>query len=156
MAAEGVLGAASTAHAPPCTPSSSPVQGKQVLQDGIGRAPEEEEQVDPAVARSFLTQPAKLLALGTPLLEGLKRQEGVRPLSWWALQAGFPAMPPRGRGRIGGGEADGQASQAVSIGRTSLAVRHGGPLCTLLAEAPPGCRSLSAWAALTTRGRSLR
>lgn len=66
--------------APPCnsrapTPPThhAPLQGKQVLQDGIGRAPEQEEEADPALARSFLAEPAKLLGLGTPLLEGLKR-----------------------------------------------------------------------------------
>ncbi|KAL4444307.1 hypothetical protein ABPG75_012044 [Micractinium tetrahymenae] len=56
------------------------VKGKQVLQDGIGRAPEEEEAVVPALARSFLAEPAKLLALGTPLLEGLKSSAGVQQL----------------------------------------------------------------------------
>lgn len=49
------------------------VQGKQVLSDGIGRAPEEEHEVDPAAARAFLLDPARLLNLGTPLLEKLKR-----------------------------------------------------------------------------------
>jgi uncharacterized protein YjbK len=55
-------------------------QGKQVLQDGIGRAPEEEEGVDPAAARSFLSDPAQLLNLGTPLLESLKSSTGVQQL----------------------------------------------------------------------------
>lgn len=56
------------------------VKGKQVLQDGIGRAPEEEEATDPAAARAFLSEPCKLLNLGTPLLEGLKRSTGVEEL----------------------------------------------------------------------------
>lgn len=56
------------------------VKGKQVLQDGIGRAPEEEEPADPSLARSFLADPAKLLGLGTPLLEGLKSSTGVQEL----------------------------------------------------------------------------
>ncbi|EFN57892.1 hypothetical protein CHLNCDRAFT_29986 [Chlorella variabilis] len=56
------------------------VKGKQVLKDGIGRAPEEEETVDPAAARAFLTDPDRLLNLGTPLLEGLKSSTGVQQL----------------------------------------------------------------------------
>lgn len=56
------------------------VKGKQVLQDGIGRAPEQEEEADPVLARSFLAEPAKLLGLGTPLLEGLKSSTGVHEL----------------------------------------------------------------------------
>lgn len=56
------------------------VKGKQVLQDGIGRAPEEEEAVGPAAARAFFTNPAQLLSLGTPLLEGLKSSTGVTEL----------------------------------------------------------------------------
>lgn len=51
-------------------------QGKQVLSDGIGRAPEEEHEVDPVAARAFLTDPALLLNLGTPLLEKVKRWVG--------------------------------------------------------------------------------
>lgn len=35
-------------------PTATLLQGKQVLKDGIGRAPEEEEPVDPALARQFL------------------------------------------------------------------------------------------------------
>lgn len=56
------------------------IKGKQVLKDGIGRAPEEEEPVDPALARQFLQDPAKLLHLGTPLLENLKSSLGVSQL----------------------------------------------------------------------------
>ena len=38
------------------------VKGKQVLKDGIGRAPEEEEDVDPAAAREFIKDSSALLA----------------------------------------------------------------------------------------------
>jgi hypothetical protein len=49
------------------------VQGKQVLKDGIGRATEVEEAVDPAAARSFLEHPEQLLELDSPLMQNAKR-----------------------------------------------------------------------------------
>lgn len=46
-------------------------QGKQILQDGIGRASEVEEDVpDAAAARAWLSQPDAMLA-ASPLLQGL-------------------------------------------------------------------------------------
>ena len=45
-----------------------------MLQDGIGRSPEEEEPVDPAAAREFVRDPARLLAHASPLIDKLKRQ----------------------------------------------------------------------------------
>ena len=47
--------------------------GAQVLQDGIGRSPEQEEPIDPAVGRRCLEDPQQLLALELPLLQGLAR-----------------------------------------------------------------------------------
>ena len=43
-----------------------------MLKDGIGRAPEEEEGVDPVAARAFLTDPARLLRLDSPLMGRLR------------------------------------------------------------------------------------
>lgn len=57
-------------HRPPTPPP--PLQGRQVLKDGIGRAPEEEEGVDPVEARTFLTDPSKLLHLDSPLMGRLR------------------------------------------------------------------------------------
>ena len=49
------------------------VKGKQVLKDGIGRAPEEEEEVDPAVAREFIRDSSALLTYDkSPLMQKLK------------------------------------------------------------------------------------
>lgn len=92
---------------PACLAFLFRLQGKQVLKDGIGRAPEEEETVDPAAARAFLTDPDRLLNLGTPLLEGLKRrgQLGLarcRVMGWATGDSGcspashppFPAAKP--------------------------------------------------------------
>ncbi len=43
-----------------------------MLKDGIGRAPEEEEGVDPLLARGFLSDPARLLLLDSPLMAKLR------------------------------------------------------------------------------------
>lgn len=49
------------------------VKGKQVLKDGIGRAPEEEEEVDPKIAREFVKDSNVLLAYdGSKLMQKLK------------------------------------------------------------------------------------
>jgi adenylate cyclase class IV len=50
-------------------------KGKQVLKGGIGRAPEEEEEVDPGAAREFLKDPNALLTYeGSPLMDKLKQE----------------------------------------------------------------------------------
>ena len=46
-------------------------KGKQVLLDGIGRATEVEEDVDPLAARRWLTEPC-LMMEAVPLVKGLK------------------------------------------------------------------------------------
>lgn len=52
-------------------------KGKQVLKDGIGRAPEEEEEVDPVVARTFVKDPGALMAYqGSTLMDKLKAEFG--------------------------------------------------------------------------------
>lgn len=49
------------------------MQGKQILQDGIGRASEVEEDVgDAAAARAWLSAPDAMLA-ASPLLQSLNR-----------------------------------------------------------------------------------
>ncbi len=48
------------------------VKGKQVLKDGIGRAPEEEEEVDPILAREFIKDSGALLAYDSKLVQKLK------------------------------------------------------------------------------------
>lgn len=48
-------------------------QGKQILQDGIGRATEIEEPLDPVAARQFLQQPSQLLKLQSELMQNLAR-----------------------------------------------------------------------------------
>ena len=49
------------------------VKGKQVLKDGIGRAPEEEEEVDPVLAREFIKDSDALLAYSdSKLMQKLK------------------------------------------------------------------------------------
>jgi hypothetical protein len=49
------------------------VQGKQILQDGIGRATEVEEELEAANARRFLQQPSELLKLPSELMQNLAR-----------------------------------------------------------------------------------
>eukprot|EP00887_Chlorella_sp_A99_P006098 scaffold22.g6098.t1 len=51
-----------------------------VLKDGIGRAPEEEEEIEPAVALRCLEDPNLLLQLDSPLLRGLASSLGVGSL----------------------------------------------------------------------------
>lgn len=53
----------------PCTP----LQGKQVLVDGVGRCPETEVEVPPDQARGYLSDPNRLLEAGLPLVDGLKQ-----------------------------------------------------------------------------------
>jgi len=53
-------------------------KGRQVLEGGVGTAPEEEETVDPALARTFLSNPAALASLDSPLLAKLRDQYGLK------------------------------------------------------------------------------
>lgn len=62
-----------------CLPAC--LQGKQVLQDGIGRATEVEEPLDPAAARALLDAPSDLLALpGSELMRNLASTYGLTQL----------------------------------------------------------------------------
>lgn len=56
------------------------VKGKQVLADGIGTAPEQEEVVDPSLARTFLSNPQALLELDSPLLARVRREHAPAAL----------------------------------------------------------------------------
>lgn len=47
--------------------------------DGIGRATEEEDPVDPALARTFMDQPSQLLSADLPVLKKLRRYEPPTP-----------------------------------------------------------------------------
>lgn len=49
------------------------IQGEQILKDGIGRAAETEESLDPAAARRFLAEPAALLAHNSDIVRSLAR-----------------------------------------------------------------------------------
>lgn len=49
-------------------------KGKQVLENGVGRAPEEEEEVDVSVAREFLKDPNLLVSHGSTLMTKLKEE----------------------------------------------------------------------------------
>lgn len=62
------------------------LKGKQVLKDGIGRAPEQEETVDPTLARTFLEQPDALLNLESPLMQYIKQAYSAKGLK---CQGGF-------------------------------------------------------------------
>eukprot|EP00890_Picochlorum_soloecismus_P004631 jgi/Picsp_1/5169/NSC_02532-R1_protein len=48
-------------------------KGRQVLKDGVGRAPEEEEEVDPALARKFIESPELLLEHESKLIQKLRK-----------------------------------------------------------------------------------
>lgn len=61
-------------------------QGKQILQDGIGRASEVEEPLDAVQARMYLSQPSELLKLPSELMQGLARCGG-RPRNAPLLRA---------------------------------------------------------------------
>eukprot|EP01025_Chloroclados_australasicus_P019120 TRINITY_DN2029_c0_g1_i1.p1 TRINITY_DN2029_c0_g1~~TRINITY_DN2029_c0_g1_i1.p1 ORF type:complete len:198 (+),score=21.93 TRINITY_DN2029_c0_g1_i1:265-858(+) len=50
------------------------IKGKQVLKDGIGRATEQEAEVDPKIARGFLDNPNDLLNMDIDLMKDFKRQ----------------------------------------------------------------------------------
>jgi adenylate cyclase class IV len=50
------------------------VKGKQVIEGGVGRASEEEEDVDPVLARSFLDNPQALAELDVPVMAKLREQ----------------------------------------------------------------------------------
>lgn len=54
------------------------VKGAQVLEGGVGTAPEEEESVDPKVARGFLADPQAMLESSSPLIAKLKAQFGLK------------------------------------------------------------------------------
>lgn len=56
------------------------MQGKAVLKDGIGRATEVEEPVDPTKARTFLANPNALLQHDSKIIDDLKAQTGVQEL----------------------------------------------------------------------------
>ena len=64
------------------------LQGKQVLEGGIGRASEEEAEIPPATARACLDDPARLLALGLPFLDALQASLGA-PLPGLVCLGGF-------------------------------------------------------------------
>jgi hypothetical protein len=79
-----------------CHAVLSALQGKQILQDGIGRATEIEEPLDPVAARQFLQQPSQLLKLPSELMQNLARwvvpglscvgnivHDIVRCMVWW-------------------------------------------------------------------------
>ena len=52
------------------------LKGKQVLEGGVGTASEDEDAVDPKLARQFLENPAALLAHDSPVIAKLKSQVG--------------------------------------------------------------------------------
>ena len=47
------------------------LQGRQALVGGVGRATEEEEDIDPALAREALRDPSKLMSTGSDLINNL-------------------------------------------------------------------------------------
>ena len=47
------------------------LQGRQALVNGVGRATEEEEDIDPALAREALRDPSKLFSTGSDLINNL-------------------------------------------------------------------------------------
>lgn len=49
-------------------------KGKQVLENGVGRAPEEEEEIEVAVAREFLKDPSTLVNHESTLMNKLKEE----------------------------------------------------------------------------------
>lgn len=66
-------------------------QGKQILQDGIGRATEIEEDLPAVDARRFLQQPSELLKLPSELMQNLARWEWCA-LSLCLTASFFPSM----------------------------------------------------------------
>lgn len=62
-------------------------KGKQVLKDGVGRAPEEEEEVDPALARKFIDSPDLLLEHESELI--LKLRKDFKLVKGLVLLGGF-------------------------------------------------------------------
>ena len=62
-------------------------KGKQVLKDGVGRAPEEEEEVDPALARKFIESPNLLLEHESDLIQKLRKD--FKLVNGFVLLGGF-------------------------------------------------------------------
>eukprot|EP00191_Tetraselmis_sp_GSL018_P003835 CAMPEP_0177599954 /NCGR_PEP_ID=MMETSP0419_2-20121207/13318_1 /TAXON_ID=582737 /ORGANISM="Tetraselmis sp., Strain GSL018" /LENGTH=251 /DNA_ID=CAMNT_0019092821 /DNA_START=242 /DNA_END=997 /DNA_ORIENTATION=- len=56
------------------------VKGKMKIKDGVGRAPEVEEEVDPAEARGFLSSPEALAGHGCKLMEDCRSNFGFKSL----------------------------------------------------------------------------
>lgn len=48
------------------------------MEGGVGTAPEEEETIDPKVARGYLADPQALLESSSPLITKLKSQYGLK------------------------------------------------------------------------------
>lgn len=130
--------AAAGSHSCPAPPPGSPscrppaslprpprrLQGKQVLKDGIGRAPEEEEGVDPALARQFLQ-----VGVGAP------------PVCPWPWLAQLRCARLQGCG-------DGASSPAQRLPRRSHAVPAATPHPTCAPARRRTQASFSAWAPL--------
>lgn len=49
------------------------LQGKQILEDGIGRASEVNEPIDALAARQYLEYPSDMLALPSELIQNLAK-----------------------------------------------------------------------------------
>lgn len=56
------------------------VKGRQALVGGVGRATEEEEDIDPALAREALRDPSKLMGAGSALIDNLLKQHNITEL----------------------------------------------------------------------------
>lgn len=81
------------------------VKGEQVLVNGIGRAPETEEKLDPTAARRFVSEPGALLAHDSDIVRRLASQysltslvclggfDNLRREFAWAPEGGAAAKP---------------------------------------------------------------
>ncbi|KAI8471375.1 MAG: CYTH-like domain-containing protein [Monoraphidium minutum] len=80
------------------------VKGEQVLVDGIARAAEAEEPLDPAAGRSFLSDPGALLAHDSDIVRRLASQYGLQSLvclgGFDNLRREFAWAPPGGGGEF--------------------------------------------------------
>jgi hypothetical protein len=141
----------SAAPAPRPLPPGARVQGKQILQDGIGRASEVEEPVDPGASRAFLQQPSGLLDLPLDMVQGLKKWAArARTHCLQACLHAWLARLHRLRRRLSCELAGGAAQPtAPAAGRRPLTPRP-----RLLRAGRTACSSWCAWAASRTSGRS--
>lgn len=94
------------------------VKGRMAVQDGVGRAVEDESEVDVATAKHFHEDPARILQLQLPVIQALKAcAPAARRRREWSMRC---MHLKRSRRRIVGRKAGTLCSACTSLIATSL------------------------------------